>query len=80
MVYYSVYCHILVFSSVPRALPYATENLRGQNTRSYEYSAQISAFQSIRIQNGDMKTIFHRSSSTIHRTAETAVRYTFSYC
>ena len=46
----------------------------GQNTRSYEYSVQISAFQSFRIQNGDLKTIFHCSSSTIHQGAETAVR------
>ena len=45
----------------------------GPNTRSYEYSVQISAFQSFQIQNGDLKTIFHCSSSTIHRAAETAV-------
>ena len=34
---------------------------------------QISAFQGFQIQNGDLKTIFHCSSSTIHRAAETAV-------
>ena len=51
----------------------------GPNTRSYEYSVQISAFQSFRIQNCDLKTIFHCSSSTIHRAAETAVRENCTY-
>ena len=60
---------------LPRDLPYAIENLMGKNTRSYEYSVQISAFQSFWIQNDDLKTIFHCSSSTIHRAAETAVRW-----
>ena len=46
----------------------------GQNTRSYEYLVQILAFQSFRNQNGDLKTIFHCSISTIHRAVETAVR------
>jgi hypothetical protein len=49
----------------------------GQNIRSYEYSVQILAFQSFQIQNGDLKTIFHCSSSTIHRAAETAVSPSF---
>ena len=30
----------------------------GQNTRSYKYLVQISAFQSFWIQNGNLKTIF----------------------
>ena len=45
----------------------------GQNTKSFEYSVQISAFQNFWIQNGDLKTIFHCSSSTIHQAAETGV-------
>ena len=49
----------------------------GQHTRSYEYSVQLSAFQIFQIQNGNLKTIFHYSSSTIHRAAETAVLQDF---
>ena len=45
----------------------------GQNTRSYEYAVQILAFQIFWIKNGDLKTILHCSSSTIHRADETAV-------
>ena len=37
------------------------------------HSAQISAFQSFRIQNCDLKTIFNFSNSTSRRAAETAV-------
>ena len=44
-----------------------------QNTRLYEYSVQIFAFQCCQIQKVDLKTIFHCSSSTIHQAAETAV-------
>ena len=51
----------------------------GPNTGSYEYSVQISAFQSFRIQNVDLKTIFHCSSSIIHRAAETAVHRNITF-
>ena len=51
----------------------------GQNARSYEYSVQISAFQTFQIKNGDLKTIFHCSRSTIHRAAETAVHKKYSF-